>query len=117
MQKSRPSTFFAMLTATEVNLRSSARPAQATPGQCTGSWVRLTATVGVFKHTSPNPSDIDYYLSGGQYHPCRALLLGDRYSGCGYTNANGYILIPKIIGGAFYALQGHAGHTRARPVS
>lgn len=91
--------------ATEVNLRTSGREAgtAASPGQCTGSWVWLTAKVGVFNHASPDPNDIKYWLSGGQYVPCRALVLGDRYSGCGYTNANGYILIPDIRNGVSYA--------------
>lgn len=91
--------------ATRVNTRASERQARtvAAPGQCTGTWVWLTATVGVFNHASPNPSDIKYWLPGGQYVPCRKLVLGDRYSGCGYTNANGYILIPDIRNGVSYA--------------
>jgi hypothetical protein len=84
--------------ATKVNLQAQRGRAQvaAAPGQCTGTWVWLTDKVGVFNHASPNPNDIKYWLAGGQYVPCRKLVLGDRYDGCGYKGANGYILIPDI---------------------
>ncbi|WP_410592770.1 hypothetical protein [Amycolatopsis sp. lyj-23] len=90
---------------TKANLqaqRGRARVASA-PGQCTGPWVWLTDTVGVFNHASPDRNDIKYWLAGGEYIACRKLVLGDRYDGCGSTGANGYILIPDIRAGVSHA--------------
>jgi hypothetical protein len=69
----------------------------AAPGQCVGSWIVLTTSLGYFDHADPNPAYIMGYLSAG-YAPCRNLTLGGRYNACDYTNANGWILMPDVFG-------------------
>src|SRR5262245_9887681 len=66
-------------------------------GQCMGSWIYLTTTLGYSDHADANPAYIMGYLSAG-YAPCRTLTLGGQYAGCGISNGNGWILIPDIYG-------------------
>ncbi len=72
---------------------------QATPGQCTGSWVSVHAGLGIGVRTAPdatNPNNIMFYLAGTHIRPCRKLVIGGRYGACGQTGANGWILIQDI---------------------
>ncbi|WP_439658595.1 hypothetical protein ACSHWB_40415 [Lentzea sp. HUAS TT2] len=85
-------------------------PRAAATGQCSGSWIFLNASLGYFDHADPNPAYIMGYVSAG-YAPCRNLTLGGRYNACGYSNANGWILMPDVFGFHGYPWAGFVSST------
>lgn len=70
-------------------------------GRCVNSWIYIIDTVGYFTHARAD-STIRFFIAAG-YYPCRNLILGGRYNGCGATNANGWILLPNIWDGPISA--------------
>jgi hypothetical protein len=65
-------------------------------GQCTGSWVDVSATVIAQARPAANSGDI-FPIYAGETFPCRKLVVGGAYQACGYTGANGWILVQDGI--------------------
>ncbi|MFC5285809.1 hypothetical protein ACFPM7_01985 [Actinokineospora guangxiensis] len=66
------------------------------------AWNEITDTVGSPTPQVEVPSTIRYWIAAGHY-PCRELTLGGRYDGCGYVNADGWILLPDLVNDAPWA--------------
>ncbi|MCG8916038.1 hypothetical protein L6E12_09575 [Actinokineospora sp. PR83] len=65
-------------------------------GQCTGSWVDVND--GVIARARPDAaSPAIFPIYAGETFPCRKLVVGTAYGACGYTGANGWILVQDGI--------------------
>ncbi len=78
-------------------------------GQCTGSWVDTHDAVAA--RAEPNAtSSIRFWVYNNETHPCRKLVVGGGYAACGYTGANGWILVQDMYRAVDHIEPGWSGY-------
>ncbi|MBB5959769.1 hypothetical protein FHS29_006390 [Saccharothrix tamanrassetensis] len=90
-----------MAAVSTVGASAAAEPQGGAPGvmaggQCTGSWVDVHDKV-VAKARPDAASPAVFTVYAGETFPCRKLVVGAGYGACGYTGANGWILVQDGI--------------------